>query len=124
MTEFLKDWAAKIGERWMKENTITPAELQEALANVPVIVDVNTRGRYERHATLVHCPVAYADDLLKYIQEHREPEYEPGRAYVDANGTVWLRSCTGDGWWLFGNHNRFSHQSPTRPLYKLVPEEK
>ena len=77
-----------------------------------------------------------AEDLakgaLRYALRNREPDYEPGVMYRDADGTSWLfapgqaearegswRDCP---WLKPGDHAAYSLSSPKQPLRKLVPE--
>jgi hypothetical protein len=69
-------------------------------------------------------PDEEAARTVKYVKAHREPEYEPGEVYEDADGDRFIRSRT-EGidypWRSFGG-DRFRNHYPTRPLRKLVPE--
>lgn len=58
--------------------------------------------------------------LLRYIAEHREPEYYPGTIWEDSGKppVPWYR--TGNGMWLrFGHAGEYSHNYPVRPLKRM-----
>jgi hypothetical protein len=51
----------------------------------------------------------------------REPAYETGQVYLDADGVNFLR--VGDDWYRFASESLVAHAWPRRPLRKLVPED-
>jgi hypothetical protein len=73
-----------------------------------------------------------ADRVFANILAHREPEYEPGAMYRDADGKIWLYlpernyACAGSWadcpWLKPGDAASYSLNSPKRPLHRLVPE--
>lgn len=96
--------------------TITRDELAEALRGLKITPeDENT-----------FYP-AVADAIFEKAKRNREPEYEPGAVYQDADGGVWVYQPQGhDGglccWLSPGTQGVWSSVSPRRPLRKLVPE--
>ena len=67
-----------------------------------------------------------AQGLIREIKDHyREPEYEPGEVYRDADGATWEYRPDSDGicpWLKPGGEGRWSTPTPRRPLRRLVPE--
>jgi len=73
-----------------------------------------------------------AAEIFAFVSSSREPEYEPGAMYRDANGDLWLyepgaSDAKPGSWaecpWLKpGSAGAFSLGSPERPLRRLVPE--
>lgn len=51
-----------------------------------------------------------------------EPGYESGKFYQDATGSVYFRRRATSGWIVAMSGDRVSHECPTRPLVKLVPD--
>lgn len=98
--------------------TITRDELAEALRGLKITPeDENT-----------FYP-AVADAIFEKAKRNREPEYEPGAMYQDADGKFWLYSPDrpevhwADCPWVHpGSAGAYSLNSPERPLRKLVPE--
>lgn len=89
--------------------TITRDELAEALRGLKITPeDENT-----------FYP-AMAEAIFGKVRRNREPEYEPGEAYVDARGDNYLRSETGG--WVDYSTTWHPHGGPKCPLRKLVPE--
>ena len=66
-----------------------------------------------------------AQGLIREIKNHcREPEYEPGGVYQDANGAPWVYSPRRDAtapWLKPGGEGSWSTPTPKRPLRRLVP---
>lgn len=104
--------------------SITEAELAEALREIA--------GRNQADLVPVACPPQTARAIFGIIQDRREPKYEQGRMYQDANGRIWLyqpeRNYADAGSWADcpwlkpGDAAAYSLNSPKRPLCKLVPE--
>ena len=108
--------------------TITEAELAKALDGL-YIAKPDGSG----HGVFIRNPGAFAANLFERARRHREPEYEAGEMYRDADGINWLyapeRDENRDGSWADcpwlkpGDRGAFSLNSPIRPLCKLVPED-
>lgn len=96
--------------------TITRDELAEAMRNVGSIADLSKglRGLFEPGTDDL------ANAIFGYVAAHREPAYEPGEAYQDQRGHIYLRSSTGD--WVDYSGVRHGGSFPLRPLRRLVPE--
>jgi hypothetical protein len=62
----------------------------------------------------------YAAEAFAWAASQREPEYEPGSAWQDARGDIYLRSSIGD--WVDYSGTRHPGGFPRRPLRRLVPE--
>lgn len=75
--------------------------------------------RHDSSSLASEASAAMADRIIADIEAHREPEYEPGTAYQDARGDVYLRSSIGD--WVDRSGTRHGHTFPLRPLRRLVP---
>jgi hypothetical protein len=91
----------------MTGDSITPDELRAAIDRLGYYVD--------RHATHP------AERIIRDVECHREPEYEPGGLYQDAIGQPFYR-CP-DGRWIWLPEGKpFSDHTPNRPLRKLVAE--
>jgi len=84
--------------------TITRDELTAALTSGPL---------------RANAPDLLAAEIFEHVISRREPRYEPGCAYEDAEGTVFLRSEIGD--WVDRSGGRWNDATPVRPLRKLVP---
>lgn len=103
---------------------ITEAELAEALREIA--------GRNQADLVPVACPPQTARAIFGIIQDRREPKYEQGRMYQDANGRIWLyqpeRNYANAGSWADcpwlkpGDAAAYSLNSPKHPLRKMVPE--
>mgnify|MGYP001603274896 CR=1 FL=1 len=61
---------------------------------------------------------ASADKIMKYITDHREPEYIPGKVYRDASGTYYARTEYG-AWLRFGLSSSQADNIPVRPLQEM-----
>lgn len=92
---------------------ITEAELRAAIDRL---------GWYVQHEPGIPSSAHPADRIIRDVERHREPEYEPGGAYVDARGDNYLRSSIGD--WVDRSGTRHVGAFPARPLRKLVPESR
>lgn len=108
------------------EDTITRDELAAALDGLRI-----TRGETDL-GLFVGNPRAFAEALFDRAARNREPEYEPGAVYLDADGTVWQYTPDrpenqGTSWadcpWLKpGSAGAYSLNTPKRPLRRLVAE--
>jgi hypothetical protein len=75
---------------------------------------------------------AVADAIFMKVRRSREPGYEPGEMYRDADGGFWLYqpernyACSGSWadcpWLKPGDGAAYSLNSPKLPLRRLVPE--
>lgn len=97
------------------EGAITEAELRAAIDRL---------GWYI--ATAAEPTTHPADRIIRDIERHREPEYEPGGIYQDAAGHRYLRKpyATDLPWLLIGRDGLVVERVesvPARPLRKLVP---
>ncbi len=99
----------------MADETITRDELAEALRTHQLKA---IPGRLVNLAD----PDETAAGLFQAVIDAREPEYEPGVAYVDARGDSYLRSGTGG--WVDYSTTWHPHAFPLRPLRRLVPESR
>jgi hypothetical protein len=84
---------------WAPADTITVKELREAYMNVEDAFDEGT--------------------LLRYISEHREPEYKPGTVWKDSVGVIWLRGQN-KSWTRCGSVCTHNDGAPRRPLTPMV----
>lgn len=97
----------------MAEDTITKADLAEALRN---------QLRTYAGIAFVTDPEKAAADIFDLVKRSREPEYEPGQFYQDATGRVFFRVLgDGKGWSLMPDGATYRHEYPQRPLRRLVP---
>lgn len=110
------------------EDTITKAELSDALANIGYIFGHNSLG--QNYVFAIENPSGVARLIFKLVMSEREPEYEHGQIYRDVNGADWLRGenpgypYPGDLVWHHVKMNfNAAEDIPVRPLRKLVPEE-
>jgi hypothetical protein len=93
--------------------------------------------RHELTAALIHlehsgdkprCDSCWdkAGSILDHIEAHREPEYEPGEIYEDAEEVRYLRLGSESFPWLLLGRNGVPVPNlagaPATPLRKLVPE--
>jgi hypothetical protein len=101
--------------------TITREELTNALENVNIHLERDSRDGGAKHVGKATYPDALACDLFNHVEKHREPEYEAGEVYRDAYGEVWMYSpykC----WYVFRSSFAYPFETPKRPLRKLAPE--
>jgi hypothetical protein len=111
------------------DDTITKAELEAALKRVNIMVGkayslssyglayssgmVNDKAVY---------PNVVANDLFRDVLAHREPEYQDGKVYRDADGDVYQYDVKYSGekrWYEPGNSEEVPFTEPTRPLRLL-----
>ena len=101
--------------------TITEAELAEALRNAGSIADLSKglRGLFEPGTDDL------AARIFGYVAEHREPAYEPGEVYQSPGGVKFYRLREyedGRVWLDIDADETVRHEVPGRPLRKLVPQ--
>ena len=101
--------------------SITEAELAEALHGLALF-----QGDEERVKLTDLNPQAFAATLFERTGRHREPEYEPGEIYEDAEEVRYLRLGSESFPWLLLGRNGVPVPNlagaPATPLRKLVPE--
>lgn len=69
-------------------------------------------GAYRRLGVLD--PIRNASQIVESIKAHREPEYEEGAYYMDADGDVFMRVA--NGWLGIGEEGTLADNYPSRPL--------
>lgn len=101
--------------------SITGAELRAAIDRL---------GWYMQHEPGIPSSAHPADRIIRDVERHREPEYEPGEIYQSRTGFRYLRlpdeSGTALPWLLLSKGGTVIERVedvPDRPLCKLVPEE-
>jgi hypothetical protein len=111
----------KVPEHVLEAESFTMYELMEAAGASPW-ENVNSSG-YNSEVNLGFAVRWFAEWV---VMNKREPEYETGEFYMDAKGVKFMRG-TGDWPWaeiVPGVTSHWHEDYPTRPLRKLVPEEK
>lgn len=100
----------------MCEDSITREELVAALSEVWMV------AKWPPTADGCKCarPESFADDLLDYAKQIREPVYEHGEFYADDTGAVFYRRKK--DWIQATGGVYYAHSIPKRPMRKLVPE--
>lgn len=121
----------------LREMGLVPASYAEAFLAKLRKTDVQNPGKTDMHAIWADSDTVTVKELrdaekrqssqlysvehlLRYIAEHREPEYPPGTIWQDSGKppVPWYR--TGNGMWLrFGREGEFSHNYPVRPLKRM-----
>lgn len=112
MAEALAPLRAKLQGAGVSE-TITARELEEYFQRV------------QQERGVMGGAKAEAARIMRDIVAHREPEYERGQFYRDANGTTFF-CLRGEGkrpsFSTMPEGKTYPHEYPKRPLRKLVPE--
>lgn len=92
---------SRVHALWADSDTVTVKELRDA----------------EKKQRSALCGV---EDLLKIIDESREPEYPVNSVWKAKDGMIWLRVADDGGRWsCFGSAGTFSHNAPERPLKRM-----
>lgn len=95
--------------------SITGAELRAAIDRL---------GWNVQHEPGIPSSTHPADRIIRDVERHREPEYEPGGVYQDADGDVfkYCNELAGDTPWLGFTGELYAHGHVSQPLHKMVPE--
>lgn len=102
------------------EDSITAEELANGLEIIGYISGHDSLGRPSVfHVTR---PSGIAALIFRLAIAEREPEYQNGAVYSDAQQELWLYDRQRRGWWAFADSTPYEFESPRRPLVKLVPE--
>ncbi len=91
----------------MSEHAITCGELETALRELAV-----RSGNGDTYYP------ALAEHIVAYVLTRVRERFEPGRAYEDDEGRVFLRSEIGD--WVDRSGGRWGDDIPKRPLHRMA----
>lgn len=108
----------------MEDGRVSKQQLQDIIkgARVEVITEVELAAALEELDVYANIPyTALASRLFKDIIAHREPEWHIGDVVRDADGMVWQRRDA-SRWLKPGSNGLWLHETPKRPLKKLVEE--
>ncbi len=95
----------------MADITITQGELAYELEQLGYISG--------HHVT---SPDDVAELIFSTALTRREPSYDNGCVYSDAQGEFWVYDHPRRGWYAFADSTAYAFLTPRRPLTKLVPE--
>lgn len=98
---------------------ITPDELRAAIDRLGWYVQREPGIPASTH------PAHPADRIIRDVERHREPGYEPYEIYEASDGRRWEFFADEDGqrgWLATGVAARYGFDFPPRPLRKMVPE--